>query len=176
VNRRPRRSRPAVLAGLVLLAACVLVATDAIQIVVKRHPMLTYATLAHDLHRLHWNGLATEITAIVLLAIGLILLLAACLPGRHVVLALDEGDSLPPSGLSRHGLRTMLRAAAADVDGVTTAKLTLRRKVAAASVHSAGPPGTLAEDVRRALDQRLDQIAPARRHTLRVRASTRNAS
>jgi hypothetical protein len=164
----------------VLLAACVLTAIDAIQILVKQRPMVSYARLASSLHKLHWNGPAVEITAAVLIVVGLILLLAACLPGRPVVLALSDtlapGDQVPPSGLSRHGLRTMLRATAAEVDGVTTVKLAVRCKVVAASVHSAGPPGSLADDVRGALEQRLDQIAPASRPALRVRASTRAAS
>lgn len=215
MNRRPRRGLPAVLTGLVLLAACVLAAIDAIQILVKQRPMVSYARLASSLHKLHWNAPAVEITAAVLIAIGLILLLAACLPGRPVVLALSDtarprnqplsaepsgaglptsagptvasttalaaeplapAVQLPVSGLSRHGLRTMLRATAAEVDGVTTVKLAVRRKVVAASVHSAGPPGSLADDVRGALEQRLDQIAPARRPALRVRAGTRAAS
>jgi hypothetical protein len=204
-----------VLTGLVLLAACVLAAIDAIQILVKQRPMVSYARLASSLHKLHWNAPAVEITAAVLIAIGLILLLAACLPGRPVVLALSDtarprnqplsaepsgaglptsagstvasttalaaeplapAVQLPVSGLSRHGLRGMLRATAAEVDGVTTVKLAVRRKVVAASVHSAGPPGSLADDVRGALEQRLDQIAPARRPALRVRAGTRAAS
>jgi uncharacterized protein DUF6286 len=248
VNRRPRRGLPAMLTGLVLLAACVLIAIDAIQILVKQRPMVSYARLASSLHKLHWNGQAVEITAAVLIVVGLILLLAACLPGRPVVLALSDtahpgtqplsaepsaaglptspgptvassvpsatesatvgplsaepsaaglpispgpavppatpraaepltsAAQLPPSGLSRHGLRTMLRATAAEVDGVTTVKLAVRRKVVAASVHSAGPPGDLADEVRGALEQRLDQIAPAVRPALRVRASTRTAS
>jgi Family of unknown function (DUF6286) len=252
VNRRPRRGLPAVLTGLVLLAACVLTAIDAIEILVNQRPMLSYARLASSLHKLHWNGPAVEITAAVLIVVGLILLLAACLPGRPVVLALSDtarpgnqplltdpsaaglptspgptvasstpsaiepaavgplsaelsaeasatalptspgpavasstalaaepltpAAQLPPSGLSRHGLRTMLRATAAEVDGVTTVKLAVRRKAVAASVHSAGPPGSLADDVRGALEQRLDQIAPARRPALRVRARSRAAS
>jgi hypothetical protein len=179
VNRRPRRSTAAVLTALVLLAACVLVAIDAIQILVRQRPMVSYPSFAHTLHRLHWNGVAVEIAGVALAVIGVLLLLVACLPGRPTMLALSdearEGE-LPPSGLSRHGLRNMLRATAADVDGVTTAKLTVRRKVVAASVHSAGPPGDLADNVRGALEQRLDQIAPARRPALRVRASAKAAS
>jgi hypothetical protein len=199
-----------VLTGLILLAACVLTAIDAIQILLNHHPLLSYATLSTHLHHQHWNGQPVEIAAIILVALGVILLLTACLPGRPTVLALSDSATqaaqppgsgsagasavepssagplateplgsaiqLPPSGVSRNGMRNMLRATVASVDGVTTSKLAMRRKVVAANVHSAGPPGDLADEVRGALEQRLDQIAPARRPALRVRASTRATS
>jgi hypothetical protein len=179
VNRRPRRSLAVALTGLLLLAACVLIATDAIQILAGGHPLLSYPRFAAALHRQHWNSLAPAIAAGGLALLGTLLLLAALLPGRPVVLALSEptgDDAGPAAGLSRRGFRNMLRATAASVDGVTSASLTFRRTVIAASVHTAGPADGLADSVRAALERRLDQIAPARRPALRVRASTRSPS
>ena len=179
MNLRPRRGVPATLTGLLLLAACVLTATDAIQILAGGHPLLSYTRFAATLHRQHWNSLAPAIAAGVLALVGLLLLLAALLPGRPVVLALSvptDDDGVSAAGLSRRGFRNMLRDTAASVDGVTSASLTVRRKVIAASVRTAGPAEGLADSVRAALERRLDQIAPARRPALRVRASTRSSS
>jgi hypothetical protein len=189
VNRRPRRGVPAALIGLLLLAASVLAATDAIQILAGHHPMLSYTKFAATLHRQHWNSLAPAITAGCLILAGLLLLLAALLPGRPVVLALDSAapaasadeavltdGAAPTAGLSRRGFRNMLHATAASVDGVTSASLAVHRKVIAATVHTTGPAEGLADSVRVALERRLDQIAPARRPALRVRASTRSSS
>jgi hypothetical protein len=188
VNRRPRRGIPATLTGLLLLAAGVLTAIDAIQILTGAHPLLSYARFASVLHRQHWNSLAPAIVAGGLVLLGAILLLAALLPGRRMVLALGsshpatdtggapEGGALPPAGLSRRGLRNMLTATAASVDGVTSAKLSVRRKVIAAAVRTPGSAEELTGRVRAALEQRLDQISPAARPALRVRASTRATS
>lgn len=188
MNRRPRRGVPAALIGLLLLAACVLTATDAIQILAGSHPWLSYARFAATLHRLHWNSSAPAIAAGILVVVGVLLLLAGLLPGRPVVLALDSSSSsampgdgatagaLPQAGLSRRGFRNMLRATAASVDGVTSVSLTFRRKVIAATVHTAGPAEGLADSVRAELERRLAQIAPARTPALRVRVSTRSPS
>jgi hypothetical protein len=185
VNRRPRRGIPAALTGLLLLAASVLTAIDAIQILAGApHPMLSYARFASALHRLHWNSLAPAIAGGGLALLGVILLLAALVPGRRMVLALGssppapdlDGGALPIAGLSRRGLRNMLRATAASVDGVTSAKLSVRRKVIAATVRTPGSAEELSGRVRAALEQRLDQISPATRPALRVRASTRTTS
>jgi hypothetical protein len=178
VNRRPRRGVPAALIGLLLLAGCALIATDAIQILAGGHPLLSYPRFAAALHSQHWNSLAPAIASGGLAVLGVLLLLVALLPGRPVVLALSVSadDEGPTVGLSRRGFRNMLRATAASVDGVTSASLSFRRTVIAASVHTAGPADGLADSVRAALERRLDQIAPARRPALRVRARTRSSS
>jgi hypothetical protein len=186
VSRRPRRGIPATLTALVLLAASVLTAIDAIQLLAKTHPLISYARATGELHKLHWNGPVPAITAGVLIALGLLVLLAALVPGRPVVVALTEltQTSDDPgttkgldAGVSRRGLRTMLGTAAASVDGVASATLTVRRNVVAATVRTLGSSEGMADTVRAALEQRLDQVSPAQRPALRVRATTsRSAS
>ena len=186
MTRRPRRSLAATLAALVLLSACVLTATDAIQIQVHSHPWLSWHRFARYLHGLHWNGTVVAVTAGVLIALGVIALLAALLPGRPVLIALRGGQAegeepgagaapLPDAGVSRRGLAAALRTAAASVDGVTSAKLSLHRHAVAATVYTLGSTEGITDDVRAALEKCLDRIAPAARFAVRVRASVRSA-
>jgi hypothetical protein len=167
VKRRPRRGIAAALTALVLLAACVFVAIVAIQAIIGRTPWLSYRTVDDALHKAHWADLIPAIAGGGAVLIGLVLLLAALLPGRLTVLPLAERAD---SGASRRSYRSTLRAAASTVDGVHAADVTLGRRTAVAKVRTdrTNTEG-LADAVRGALERRLDQITPATRPNLKVR-------
>jgi hypothetical protein len=180
VIRRPRRSIPAALTALVLLAGCVLIATGAIELLAGQRPLISYAAIANAAHRAHWNDLALAFVGGVAALLGLILLLTAILPGTPTVLPMQTADTDAPmdSGASRRSLRSTLRAAANSVDGVAATTLTLRRSAVAVTVrtHRTNTEG-LADAVRSAIGHRLDQITPATRPTVRVKVTTtRSAS
>ncbi|SFA77060.1 hypothetical protein SAMN05216266_101327 [Amycolatopsis marina] len=170
--RRPRRTVPATLVSLVLLGICVLVATSAIQLLLGERPLLSYAKAASALHELSWNEAPVAVGGVVLAALGLVLVLFAVLPGRPVVLPLAAAGSSLDSGATRRGLRADMRSTAAAVDGVSGAKLTLHKGRASVRVttNRTNSDG-LAEAVRTAIEQRLDEVAPARRPKVRVRVS-----
>jgi hypothetical protein len=177
MRRRPRRTIPAAITALILLSVCVLTAISAIQLLAGQRPLISYAALADLAHTTRWDSLAVAAAAGLVMLIGLILLLTAILPGRPTVIPLratdtavtDSGAALD-AGASRRSLRSTLRAAADAVDGVTATTLTLRRRTVTAVVrtHRTTPEG-LAEAVRAAISQRLDQISPATRPAVRVR-------
>ncbi|WP_116050163.1 DUF6286 domain-containing protein [Amycolatopsis palatopharyngis] len=175
--RRPRRSVPAIAVSLILLGVCALVATSAIQLLLGEQPLLSYDKAANSLHELAWNEIPVAIAGGTVAALGLVLVLFALLPGRPVVLPLADGDgSAVDSGTTRRGLRADLRSTAAAVDGVSGAKLRLRRGRASVRVTTNRTTSDgLAEAVRGAIEQRLDDIAPARRPKLRVRVSSRRS-
>jgi hypothetical protein len=178
VIRRPRRSIPACLTALAVLTACVLVATCAIQMLAGQPPLISYAALAQALHQAHWIDRTLALAGSVAALLGLILLLAAILPGQATILPLRDSQAGMDSGASRRSLRRTLRAAADSVDGVSATTLKLRRRKVTATVrtHRATTEG-LADAVRTALERRLDQIEPAVRPALRVKATTtRSAS
>ena len=129
MKRRPRRSTPAVLTALVLLAVCVLVTV------------------------------------------------AAILPGAPTVVPLSGDPVGMDSGANRRSLRTTLRAAASTVDGVSATKLRLGRRKVAAVVRTNRTNSTGLDDaVRAAIEHRLDQINPANRPIATVKVqTTRNA-
>ncbi|WP_116112383.1 DUF6286 domain-containing protein [Amycolatopsis ruanii] len=174
--RRPRRSVPATLTALVLLAASVLVATCAIQMLTGHQPFLSYDAVAGTLNRTRWDSVGAAGAGGVLAAFGLVLLLAAVLPGAATVVPLEDDGSGLDSGASRRGLRTTLRAAVEAVDGVRGAKLAVRRRVVTAKVRTDRASGEgLADAVRAALERRIEDISPATRPALRVRVlSTRS--
>ncbi|GLY38089.1 hypothetical protein Amsp01_041130 [Amycolatopsis sp. NBRC 101858] len=175
MKRRPRRSTPAVLTALVLLAACVLAAVEAIQLILGRTPLIGYERVAGWLHSMRWNDVVPAVAGAAAALAGLVLLAAAVLPGKLVVLPLrGEIDS----GASRRSYRSTLRAAASDVDGVSAAALKVKRRKVIARIRTARTNVEgLPEAVRSALEQRLAQIAPATTPAVKVRVkSTRSTS
>ncbi|OLR91836.1 DUF6286 domain-containing protein [Actinokineospora bangkokensis] len=168
MKRHPRRSAPAALTALVVLAACVLVAVVAIQMLLGQAPWVRYETVAGALHGTRWTDLAPAIAGGAFAVVGLVLVLAAVLPGKPVVLPLQ---GTPDSGASRHSYRSTLRIAAERVDGVAKAKVSLSRKRVTVRVrtHRISTEG-MADAVRTAVEHRLDQIDPAVRPTVAVTA------
>ncbi|WP_020669299.1 DUF6286 domain-containing protein [Amycolatopsis nigrescens] len=175
--RRPRRSAPAVLVALVLLAGCVLVATAAIQYLVGAPPVFGYDAVAGAIHDTSWNEPPVLIAGGVAVLAGLVLLALAVLPGRPVVLPLAGAGDRLDSGATRRSMRSSLHESVTAVDGVAGAKLKLRRKKVAVQVrtHRTTTDG-MADAVRGALEQRLDQIAPVTRPRTRVRVVTTRSS
>jgi hypothetical protein len=178
VKRRPRRGVPAVLTAVVLVSACALVATVAIQTLLGRTPVIGYRAAADALHGVRWSDLPPALAGGAAVVLGLVLLLAAVLPGTPTVLPLDDDETAIESGASRRSYRSTLRAAASSVDGVSGAALSLgRRKVAAVVRTDRTNTDGLAEAVRASLDHRLDQITPSSRPELKIKIkAARSAS
>ncbi|MFE3443531.1 DUF6286 domain-containing protein [Nocardia sp. NPDC059180] len=126
--RRPRRAWPAVAIAVVVLAACVAVTVSLVQRLTGTHEYLSYDSVAGEVHGITWNELPVLVGAIVALAIGVLLLVIALLPGRAKVLPLTGDDGIE-AGVSRSGLRTLLCTSATGVDGVSSARVKVRRDV-----------------------------------------------
>jgi hypothetical protein len=170
VKRRPRRATSAVLTALVLLVACALVATVAIQTILGETPLLGYRAAADALHATRWADLGPLVAGGVAAVLGLVLLLAAVLPGKPTVLPLRDEETEFESGASRRSYRGTLRTAASGVDGVSAAAVSVgRRKVAAVVRTDRTTTDGLADAVRASLDHRLDQIVPETRPELKIR-------
>jgi len=101
--------------------------------------------------------------------IGLLLLIAALTPGAPTVLPLTTTPGQPDTGATRASLTRALTATAADVDGVDKAAVRLRRTTLTATGRTPlRDPAGLAEHVRAALGDRLDDLAPTRRPRIRI--------
>lgn len=175
MKRRTRRSLPASLTAVLLLAVCVLAAVVVIQRLTGHQPWLDYRAAAAAAHDARWTDLVPALISAAVALVGLVLLWAALLPGKRRILPLT-GD--PDSGADTVGYRAALRAAAADVDGVERAQLsTGSRKIKVRVKTARTRPDGLADAVRAAVESRLDQISPARRPAVAVRVrATREAS
>jgi uncharacterized protein DUF6286 len=170
VKRRPRRSAPATLSALVILAGCVLAAAVSIQLLLGERPWISYAAVTGWLNGQRWTDLIPAVAGGVAALLGLVLLLAAVLPGRARVLPL-RGDL--DSGASRRSYRSTLRAAASTVDGVSGAKLKLgRRRVKAVVTTARTSTDGLADAVRTAVERRIGQIDPVTPPAVKVRLKT----
>ncbi|QFU88251.1 DUF6286 domain-containing protein [Amycolatopsis sp. YIM 10] len=153
MKRRPRRAVAAALTALVVAAVSAVVAVVAIQLILGERPWIDHTSVAG----LRWSDLPVAVAGGAFVLLGLVLALAAVLPGRLVVLPIRAD-----SGITRHSYRSTLRRAAADVDGVSRAKLTLRRRRVSAKVRTERTNTTgLADAVRSALEHRLGQLDPS---------------
>ncbi|MBB3663171.1 MULTISPECIES: DUF6286 domain-containing protein [Prauserella salsuginis group] len=168
MKRRPRRSLPALLVALVVLAAGALVAITAVQLLLGEPPWISYDAVARTLHGLRWADTAVLLVGIGTALVGLLLLLCAFVPGARTVLPLAPGDSGVDCGAAQRSYRNVLHSAAARVDGVSDVKVKARSRSVKAVVrtdrtNTAG----LTEAVERALAQRIDQLAPERKPTVK---------
>ncbi|GLZ55697.1 DUF6286 domain-containing protein [Actinomycetospora sp. NBRC 106378] len=193
MTRRPRRTLPALLVALVLLALGALAATSAIQTLLGRTPVVSLDAVPGALSGVAWESPIVLIVAGVAAVVGLVLLLAAILPGPSHVLPLTaapattaptaggdaeawgpwSGSGVEAAGWHRHDLALRLRRRAADVEGVTgaTAKVRRRSVKVVARTHR-GSTGDLRQAVESALSTDLDSLGLARRPRLRVSVSS----
>ena len=176
--RRPRRSIPATVVALVILAVCVLVVVAVVQSLIGQTPFLSLSQLLEVSSGQTWSSAGTVTAAIVLAVLGLVLLALALRPGKPTVLPLrqlvdDEGSPGAVAGVRRNTLVKDLAAAAGSVAGVTSAEVAARRGRVTATVQvAAADPASVPGEVRARLEQRLAEIGPATRPAVRVRART----
>jgi Family of unknown function (DUF6286) len=162
-----------------ILAAALLAAgggATAAQVVSARlgRPLLRLGPL---LHTLEWGDPAPTAAGGGLALTGLLLVLAAVLPGRTRTAPLAGDDPRFVTGLGRSSLRAALRATVLAVPGVHTATVRLRGRLrpraeirAVAAFHE---PGELGERVADAVRDRLADLDPVRVPAVVVRVAGR---
>ncbi|WP_043659538.1 DUF6286 domain-containing protein [Nocardia thailandica] len=170
MKRRPRRIVPAVLVATALGALAVLVAVTLVQRLTGTHELVSYDSVATRLHTTAWDSAWVLAGGIVAVVLGLLLLAAALLPGRAVVVPLEAEDEVE-AGITRRSLRHAIADAAAGVDGLDRARVRLRAKKIRVSGHTHHTAPKTAEDIGVAVGARLDRIRPA--GTPRLRTSLR---
>ncbi|MBJ7607872.1 MAG: hypothetical protein JF887_00360 [Candidatus Dormibacteraeota bacterium] len=171
--RHPRRTLPASLVALVLLAAAVLIAVSCIQLLTGQHQWLSFSAMTQYGSTLAWNQPATLAMAAAVAVLGLALLLAALTPGSPTVLPLASSDERPVTGVTRSSLNTVLSSAAASADGVETAIVRVRGRAVTATVRTPlNEPGALAQQVHSAISERLEDVTLARPRRIKVRVAT----
>jgi hypothetical protein len=158
-----------------LLAVCVVSAVSAIQFLVHERPFVSYRALTDVVHGTSWTHWSVVLGGSVAVVVGLVLLYAALVPGKPVVVPLSPADEHVDVGASRRSLGRTLRASVSSVDGVTTTKLKQGNKKVTAKVRTNRVDADgLTEAVRSAVELRLDRIAPLARPSVRVRVRVAN--
>lgn len=174
--RHPRRSTPATIVALVLLAVCVLVVVCCVQALLGQTPLISLSQLLAVSSGQRWNSVATVAAAIVLAVLGLVLLLAAIRPGKPTVVPLvrtTDADGSPgaDAGVRRQTLAKDLTSTAEAVPGVVKATISARRsRITVDIAVAAADPGVVPDMVRGRLDHRLIEIGPTPRPKVRVKA------
>lgn len=166
--RRPRRTVPATIVGLVLLVAAVLVAISCIQLIAGSAPLVAFSTLEELGRATTWNDPRVLAAGGILSSVGLVLLACGLLPGRPQVLALAPGDDHTAAGISRRSLAGDLTSRAR-ADGITDARVRVGARTV--TVNARTPlrdRSGLPERVRELVTERLDDINLARPARLRV--------
>lgn len=178
MTRMPRGSRPvtAFVAALLAICACAFAAVQAISLAAHQRTLgFSVHAVTHFGRTTHWNAGVVLATGIAAAVIGLGLLLAGLLPPRRRVVELTADDSSLAAGLSHSSLHRSLRAAIADIDGVSTARLRGRRRLTISATSTLRDSTGLAETVQATADRQLAALAPHRPHTVRVRLKRKEA-
>ncbi|GAA3243089.1 DUF6286 domain-containing protein [Actinocorallia longicatena] len=126
-----------------------------------------------ELHRVAWHAPGVQAAGWSMLAVGLLLLLHALLPGRAGMEPLAADGLYVSAALTKAGLRRTVLDAALAVSGVEEASVRIGRQVTVTARTELSNPGNLADILRTAVEARLGELHPVRRRTVAVRLSWR---
>jgi hypothetical protein len=166
----PRRVLPSVVTAALLTAAAIILAVEVIGALVSRPPgLLPVADLTRLGQNLRWDDILVLAAASLLATLGLLLLLLALRPGRLRAIPLRSNDANVVLGIARPDLRRYIARAAQNVDGIDRARVKVRRhRIRIRAVSPLHHTAELTDQVRSAVAQRLDTLAPLHRPHLRV--------
>jgi Family of unknown function (DUF6286) len=166
----PRRVVPAVITATVLTTAATILAAEVIGTLVHRPPgVLPVAWLARLGRETHWDDMLVLAVAAALAALGLVLLALALWPGRLRAIALRPEAPDLVLGITPRGLRRYAARAAENVDGIARARARVRgRRIRVRADSPLHDVSDLTGQVRQAVAERLDELAPLRRPRLNV--------
>jgi hypothetical protein len=157
---RPRRTVPAVIVALVLAAASIVIAIEAITRLFNQPLGLLPVEALGDLGReTQWNDPLTVTVAIVAVLLGVVLLVLALTPGRVRARPLRSVRPGVAVAVAPGDLERLAAQAAETVAGVDHASA--RAGNGRVSVRADSPlhdPGNLDEQVQQAVSERLDQL------------------
>ena len=128
--------------------------------------------------RTHWNASVIRLWSIILIVAGVLVLGLELKPRRVTRLKLRSGQDATDAAMTRRGVAGALRAAALDIDGVSTAAVTARRRrarvTAKSTVRDRPAADALKEPVTEACRRRLDDLQLRDPPRLRVRVTPRS--
>ncbi|SHF56013.1 hypothetical protein SAMN05443575_0294 [Jatrophihabitans endophyticus] len=169
----------AALVSLALVVVGVLLIIEVVADRVNHRPAVVKWHGAYDwAHRTSWTQGSVRVACIVVAALGLILLVAELKRTRVTRFRVEDKESGAEHPVdvayTRRGVAGAVRTAVTDVDGVRSARVTVKRRSvtvrADTSARDAEGASTLLEPSREAAQQRLDALALA--HTPKLKLTT----
>lgn len=157
-------------AGVLLVVEVIAAGFNASPAIVHWHQWYQWA------RRTSWDTASVQIICIVIAAVGLLLLLVQLKPRkpRRLVIASEDTDA----AFTRRGVAATVKSAVTDVDGISAAKVTVRRRKVTVAATTAGlAPYTaqsLSEPARTAAQSRLSDLELSPAPKLAVRVATRS--
>ena len=168
IRRRPTRSIPAVIVAVVLLALAVGAVWAGVTALSGGSTGMVESISAAA--GTPWSAQAAYIPSIAVAIVGVVLILTALVPGHHDGHLVDH-QGAAEAVLTKRGLRTYLDDQASDVDGVDSARTTVKGRKTDIRVGTyALDHRAVGADVRRTLQGRVDDLNL--RHAPRVRVHT----
>ncbi|WP_026415948.1 DUF6286 domain-containing protein [Actinomadura oligospora] len=172
---RPRRIVTSLVAAVALTAGGTIAAIEVFS-ALGGHParLVPYDRAVRWAERSSWQNWAVLAICAAVALLGLWFLLAGLLPGRPRVVPLRGDNRDLAMALTRGGLCNTLASVAESVPGASQAHVTLGRHRVRVSVHCPSHEvDAVKEQVRAAVQERLDEIRPLTRYRVAVRARTR---
>ena len=175
---RRRRVLPALLTAAVLAVAAITVLIDIIAVQTGHRGLFWPYQQIATWGRTHpWDTTLVVVVTAVLTALGVLLILAALLPGNPTLIALNTGDADLVAGTSRRSLARTLSEAARSVEGISAAKATPRRRTLRVKATSGlRDPAGQQEQVTAAVTTRLADLALARPLPVTTKVTHKEAS
>ena len=169
------------LLALAVIAGAVVLALEVGRAVADQAPLLVQWRDAYTSGTTNpWDSSAARIVASVVLAVGLLLLLAELKPRRAPRLPMTGSDPGVDAAITRRSLRATLLNAAEGVDGISAAKGKVGRRTATvratSRLGSADTAKALTGELEGALRTRLDGLQLAKPPRLRARVAPRRGT
>jgi hypothetical protein len=125
-----------------------------------------------------WNALVIRVWSVILIIAGAIVLAFELKPRRVTRLKLRSDEKATDAAMTRKGLAGTLRAAALEIDGISKAAVTVRRRrarvAATAAARDRSAADALREPVAEAARQRLENLQMHHPPHLKVRVLPRS--
>ena len=162
----------------VLAVASVILIIEVIAFAVHASPVLVHwPTWDSWASKTRWDALVIKAWSVILIIFGALVLAFELKPRRVTRLRLRSAEKATDSAITRNGLAGALRAAATEIDGISQAVVTVRRRrarVAAKSAARGSAAAALKEPVTQAVRRRLDDLQMRHPPRLKVRVTPRS--
>jgi hypothetical protein len=162
----------------VLAVASVILIIEVIALAVHASPVLVHwATWDSWARKTRWDAVVVKVWSIILIVFGALVLAFELKPRRVTRLSLRSDEKATDAAMTRRGLAGALRAAATEIDGISRAAVTVRRRrarVAAISAARGSAAAALKEPVIQAVRRRLDDLQMRHPPRLKVRVTPRS--
>ena len=172
-------NRPlALILAAALVAISIILIVEVIGFAAHRSPLLVHWSTWYQWGgKTRWDAFVVRVWSAILIALGALVLILELKPRRVTRLSLRSGDDATDAAVTRRGLAGTLRAAATGIDGISSARIKVRRRRASVTAGSAArgraAATALTEPVTQAVRDRLDSLDLRHPPRLKVRVVPR---